>query len=126
MKRTSATGIIATAFAIGMLAFSGGTTGAVAASGDYCHNYYVTGKQASGATLSKAKQRARGKWTSKAVSVMGSRAGDWSIAKSKGYQCGRAGLFYCQAKAVPCKWRASSAGNGNTKPINGSSQKKIK
>jgi hypothetical protein len=90
----------------------------MAANADYCHNYYVTGKTASAAKRSKAEKRARSKWSAKAVSVKGGRWGDWNIAKSKGYTCWRAGLYYCKAKAVPCLYRKASSGNGTQKPIN--------
>ncbi|MEZ5809881.1 MAG: hypothetical protein R3D45_00575 [Rhizobiaceae bacterium] len=117
IARIALCGCIATLVATGY-----GTTVATAANVDYCHNYRVTGKQASAGKLSKARQRARDKWSSKAVSVKGSRWGDWSIALDKEYICSRAGLYYCKAKAAPCLYRKSRetkpAYPGATKPIN--------
>ena len=105
------------AFGSAMMALGWGVTAASAT--QYCHNYVVTGKQASAATLSKAKERARRKWSEKAVAVYTSRGGNWSIARQKEYNCGRAGLYYCRARAVPCINRATATGpKSNQKPIN--------
>lgn len=100
---------------------------AVQASPAICHNYIVTGKTASAASVSKAKERARAKWSDKAVSVKGGRWGSWRIAKQKQYLCGRAGLVYCKAKAVPCLTAASSSSGpiSKTKPANGRQSKPI-
>ena len=117
MIRTEKMRIAALAFASTMITVGWGATSASAAPQEYCHSHYVTGKQASGAKLSKAKQRARSKWSNKAESVFGSRGGNWQIARHKQYLCGRAGLYYCQAKAVPCMSRGPSSG-GSQKPIN--------
>ncbi|MEM7399920.1 MAG: hypothetical protein AAF354_13420, partial [Pseudomonadota bacterium] len=96
------------AFASAMLA--SGLAATPAAATQYCHNYVVTGDHASGATLSAAKERARRKWSEKAVAVYTTRGGNWTIASDKEYQCGRAGIFYCQARAVPCLNRAKANG----------------
>ena len=97
------------------LAINGATTPAWSATIDRCHNFFVTGKTASAVKISKAKQRARGKWSKKAVATMGGRSGDWSIARHKSYICSRAGLHYCKAKAVPCLFRKTGSGNNQKK-----------
>lgn len=101
---------------------------AAQASPAICHDYLVTGKTASAASISKAKERARSKWSDKAVSVKGGRWGSWRIARQKKYLCSRAGLIYCQARAVPCLKAATSSTGGpipKTKPASGKQSKPI-
>lgn len=83
----------------------------------HCLGNSVTGKKASAVKLSKAKQRARSKWTSKAKSAFGTRGDSWSSARHKGYSCAKAGIWYCRASAMPCTSTATSSG-GSQKPIN--------
>jgi hypothetical protein len=82
-----------------------------------CYNDFVKGKTASAAKKSKAKQWARGKWSSKAVSTIGGRDGGWSLARQKHYECAYAARWYCKAIAVPCMFAVKSTGNGTQKPI---------
>lgn len=122
MKHSATTRIALCTCIAAIIATGYGTAGATAATTDYCHNYRITGKQASAAKLSKAKQRARSKWSDKVFSIKGGHWGSWNIALDKEYICGRAGLYYCKAKAAPCLYRKSRetkpAYPGATKPIN--------
>lgn len=107
MKRLAILLIAATMISASPTPLWTGTIEARAASQDYCHNYLVRGKKASAVKKSKAKKKARKKWSKKAVSVMGPRSGNWDIATHKDYQCVRAGIWYCKAIAVPCMYRKS-------------------
>lgn len=101
-SRIIASTAVATCLAATALVALPVVTSSTATAAAICHNYIVTGSRASGVRQSKAKQRARKKWRDKAVSVKGGRWGDWSIASHKSYDCRRAGIWYCNAKAVPC------------------------
>ncbi len=53
---------------------------------------------------SKAKQRARGKWESRARSNYGWSYRKWSRGKFKHYDCSKpGGWWHCKAAAYPCK-----------------------
>lgn len=101
-SRTIAIAAIAASVATAGLMVQPMVTQSTAEAAAICHNYIVTGARASGVREAKAKQRARKKWRDKAVSIKGGRWGDWSIASSKSYDCRRAGIWYCNARAVPC------------------------
>lgn len=70
----------------------------------YCYQGgQVWGAVASAIKKSKAQKRARKKWRSKAISVMGtSRAGNWDFSEQRNYHCHKIGIWYCRAYSIPC------------------------
>jgi hypothetical protein len=66
---------------------------------------FIHGNAGKAWTQSKAKQRARGKWETRALFEAGLKFNNWGIAKDKHYDCSKHGKWYhCMAAAYPCKF----------------------
>ena len=85
---------------------------------DICEQRLEVTAQAAG--KSRAKKKAREKWSARAVRFYGGRWGDWELALDKRFHCGGTGLpirsHYCIASAHPCLARKNYS--GAQKPIN--------
>lgn len=103
MKRVAMLFAVAMMFGIGLFQADAPQPGMSQASALTCHSGgQAYGKVASGVSISKAKERARGKWRDYAIQLMGTSRVSWNQAKYRGYSCDKKGLWYCRAIATPC------------------------
>lgn len=106
MSSVSRTRCAATIGALGIaaafLAISGSAQAACYAGNTGLDGHRLASDNKWGASKSKAQERARGSWNSRAQSLMGTSRANWGNAQNRDYYCHRGFGWHCTAFARPC------------------------